>query len=675
MTRFVTSVGCLAAACAALPSALLAQSDTTRADTTVFRIEGIRVQAERPVTTTGGSSAVEVTVDSLLLPPAPTAEDVLRELPMVHVRTNSRGQAEISVRGSESRQVAVLLDGVPLTLGWDARTDVSVLPAGAAREINFVRGLSSILHGPNVLGGVVEMNIAGGSNLPTGTSRSIASQFDNAGGYSAAGEYTAPFETTYGRGLIRFGGGYRDSPGATLAGGVSEPVPTDDDLRLNTDVSNLDGFVGLRYLADAGPWVGFSLASHRAERGIAAELGSEVPRLWRYPHISRTIVALSGGTGDQSTPWGVGDLEASLGIDFGRTEIESFTTRDYDVVDGFEEGQDRTVTLRLLGDHTLGSRGQLRSAFTFANVAHDETVDREAREFSQNLFSLGAESIWNLLDERTGPFSAIRVSFGGAYDRSTTPETGGLESLGAVSDVGGRLGLSALVNDGSTMWHAGISRRGRFPSLRETYSEALNRFVPNPDLMAEHLLAFESGITTRLGRGDLQIVGFHQRLTDAIRRITLEDGRRQRVNSERLVSTGVELLASQTFGDVAVGMDLTLQTVELTDPATTISVEPENLPGQLGSAYVRFPVGRGITAQAEAEYTGSQFCQDLDTGADVRLDGGAWFNGLVTRIWSLASGQRLETSVSVDNLANTALYDQCGLPRPGRLMRFSLKLF
>ena len=35
----------------------------------------------------------------------------------------------------------------------------------------------------------------------------------------------------------------------------------------------------------------------------------------------------------------------------------------------------------------------------------------------------------------------------------------------------------------------------------------------------------------------------------------------------------------------------------------------------------------------------------------------------------------METRVSVDNLGDTALYDQCGLPRPGRLMRFQIRLF
>jgi hypothetical protein len=67
-------------------------------DTTVFRVEGIRVQASRPVTTVGGASAVEITLDSLSLPAGATTEQVLRELPMLHVRTNSRGEAEVTFR-------------------------------------------------------------------------------------------------------------------------------------------------------------------------------------------------------------------------------------------------------------------------------------------------------------------------------------------------------------------------------------------------------------------------------------------------------------------------------------------------------------------------------------------------------------------------------------------------
>ncbi len=656
------------------------ERDTLRTDTMVFRIDEIRVLARRPVTTVGGASAIEVTVDSLGLPPAPTVEEILREIPTVHVRTNSRGEAEVTVRGSESRQVAILMDGVPLTLNWDARTDVSVIPAAAAHEINVVRGLSSILHGPNVLGGVVEMNVARGTLFPLRSTSEASGTYDGVGGYRAAAHTSVPLFGGGGRWLVRAGAGFRDSPGAPLAGGVVEPAATPDDLRLNTDMSSTDGFLALRYLRDGGSWFTTSATTFRANRGIAGELGADEPRLWRYPHISRTIVATSAGTGDRETPFGRGDLEASVGVDFGRTEIQSFTSRAYDEVDGRENGDDRTLTLRLLGDHSLGGRGDVRVAFTMADIRHDATVDGDLSKYQQRLASLGAETAWRIVENPGGTVQALRATVGGALDRGDTPMTGGLPSLGTLEDWGARFGMTALTNEGNTLFHAGVSRRGRFPALREMYSEALNRFQPNPDLHPEYLTAFEGGVTTAVGRGEVQIVGFHHRVTDAIRRITLPDKRRMRVNSDRLESTGIEVLFSQTLGGVSVGGDLTLQSVNLTDPANGTSTEPENMPQRAGRAYVQIPLATATSFSAEAAYTGAQFCQDPNSGADVRLGGGTWLNAALAKTWSLPTSgsgflRRLETRASVDNLTDTALYDQCGIPRPGRLMRFQIRLF
>ena len=667
------------AAVLGFPLALSAQVDTTRADTAFFRIEGIRVQANQALTTPGGASAIEVTVDSLVLPSAATTEELFREIPTLHVRTNSRGEAEITVRGSESRQVAVLVDGVPLTLGWDARTDVSVLPAGAVSEVTLVRGLSSILHGPNVLGGVVEMNVARGRAVPASSSLSATVGMDDNGGYGTSATGEVPFSTSGGRGTVRFGAGYRDTPGFPLPHGVREPVQVDDNLRLNTDANNLNGFFAFRHVMDGGMWSSFSASSFKAERGIAAELGVEDPRLWRYPDVRRTILAFSGGSGDRATPWGRGDLEASVGVDLGHTEIRSYSTRDYREVTGTEDGNDGTFTFRLLGDHTITGRSDLRGSFTFSDINHEAIVDGESAKYEQRLMSLAGETSLRIVEDPEGVLESLRMSVGGAWDRGNTPRTGGLESLGTLDDWGARLGFSALVNDGGTALHAGISRRGRFPALRETYSEALNRFVPNPDLHPEHLLAFEGGVTTRLGTGELQLVGFHHRLTDAIRRITLPDRKRMRVNSDELRSTGLEVLFSQSFGPLALEGDLTLQKVDLIDPETTRSSEPENMPERTGRARLSIPLIAGVSAGAEAAYTGPQFCQHPDTGEDVELKGGTWLNGVLSRVFSFRSlsgaVQRMEAMVSAENLGNTALYDQCGLPRAGRLFRLQLRVF
>jgi iron complex outermembrane recepter protein len=684
-TRGIWRTGVLlsvAALLSAAPLPLLArQADTTRSvpvDTTLFRVQGITVQTQRPVTTTGGTSAVEVRVESLVLPAAPTTGEVLREIAGVQVRTNSRGQAEISVRGSGSRQVAILYDGIPLTLTYDARTDVSVLPAAALREIHFVRGLSTLLHGPNVLGGVVEMNAARGS-LITGDPRVEGSAgVDHVGGYSTAAHTTVPFTTLGGRGMVRAGLGFRDSPGVPLPGNLAESVDTGDDLRLNTDFRNVDGFGAFRYEADGGGWGSLSATTHQGNRGIAPEMGAEGPRFWRYPDMRRTIVAASAGTGSRGTPAGRGSLEASLGYDTGVTDIRSYASAAYQEVDGFEDGEDTTVSLRLLGTHSLGGRGEVRSSFTRADIRREEDIDGDVRRFQQELTSLAAESRWRLVDRPGAPVSALNLAFGGAWDRGTTPLTGGLESLPTIDDWGGRVGVSAVVNEGNTMLHLGANRRGRFPALREVYSEALNRFLPNPDLRPETLVALEGGVTSLFAGGEIQVVGFRQRLTDAIRRISLPDGRRQRVNADELTSTGVEILFSRSLGPLEVGGEVTLQSVELTDPSTSRNTEPENVPERAGSGFLRLPAVAGISTTLEGAYTGTRFCIDPDSGDDVRLDEGSWFDAVLSRVWSLGGPggvRRLETRLTARNLGNTTLYDGCGLPRPGRLFGVQLRVF
>lgn len=645
---------------------------------TIFRITGIEVRGQRPVTTVGGASAFEVELDSLAVPAAATVEEVFRELPGLHMRKNSRGEAEITVRGSESRQVAVLLDGAPITLGWDARTDVSILPAGAVTDITLIRGLSTLLHGPNVLGGVVELKVGRASRLPTDFSLSATAGVDDRGGYGSSVVAVTPFDLGDGEGALRFGAGYRDSPGFPLPGGVDEPLPGSDGLRLNTDSRSVNGFLSGRYVGDGGAWGNVTASSFSARRGIAAELGSSDPRFWRYPVVRRTIVAGSAGTGDRATPLGRGDLEVALSVDLNRTEIDSYSSRAYNEVVGTELGDGITTTARILGDHTLGTRGELRGAFTYSDIRHDATEDGVFSAYQQHLTSLAVENVWRLVDDPAGDIESLRLSYGAAWDRGTTPRSGGLPSLGTLDDWGARVGLSGVLAGGRALVHAGVSRRGRFPALRETYSEALETFVPNPDLTPEHLVATEGGVTVAVGEGEVQVVGFHHRLSDAIRRITFEDGRRQRVNSERLESTGVELLFSQPFGPVTVGGDLTLQSVELTDPGTSVSIQPENMPEQEGRVYVRMPLFADVSGTGEVEYTGSQFCQDPDSGEDVELDSGSWLNASLSRVFGFMTSRgerRIQATAAGKNLGDVALYDQCGLPRAGRSFEFQIRIF
>lgn len=652
------------------------EPDTLPPPDSVITIGGLTVRVARPVTTAGGASALTAGIDSVPASPAPTLEEVLRRMPLVQIRENSRGEAQPQLRGMESRQVAVLVDGVPITLGWDNRTDLSIVPLTAAQELTVVRGLSSVLYGPNALGGVVLVSIADGSPVAEPPPMQLAGAVDNLGNTSMALGVATLFEGDGGELLLRAGGGYRNRSAAPLASGVEQPAPGNSDERLNSDFGHGNGYVVARYEAKGGEWVSLSSFGFLSERGVPPELHTTDPRLWRYPKASRWVTALSGGTGWSETPWGEGDLEATLGLDFGETEIDTYESLAYDSITGGEEGKDRTLSLRLLGDHTVG-RGILRGALTLAETRHKELIEPDERAtYRQRLWSLGLE-VEQPVFYGGGSSPRARFSVGLSVDGSDTPETGGRPSRDAIWDWGARAGGTLTIGGGNVLLHGGLSRRVRFPALRELYSGALGKFVVNENLAPEVLGVAELGLTAGTRGVELQVVGFYQRLTDAIVRVSLGDGRLQRQNRDRIRSIGVELLASYQWRRFSLTGDLTIKDVTQEDPtAPEGQAEPEYQPWIAGGLGLSAPLGFEIWSAGRLRHLGPRYCVHPDLDTQVRLNSDTWLDLEFGRGFELGgNARRLEAVLALDNITDTAVYDQCGLPQPGRLLRLQFRVF
>lgn len=653
-----------------LPSVAAAQAprDTLPADT-VIPLEPVVVSTVRAATTTGGSSALVVDPDSLHIAPAPTLEEALREIPFVAVRQNSRGQAEITVRGSDSRQVTVLLDGIPLTLGWDHRTDPSLVPITGARSITLVRGLHSVLYGPNVLGGVVEVGItepADGAEPVAERPYHLALGADELGGVSASGVVRRSARTLDGRWTAKAGMGVRRRDAVAAPAGDGDTLSLAQGRRANSDLRSVDGFLSGRYDTADGRWLGFTASGYTARRGVPPELHVERPRLWRYPEESGVLAILSGGSGHRSTPWGRGDVEGSLGIGFGRQEIDRYASPAYEQRLPGESGLDRTVTVRLLGDHSTAGGGMVTGSATHADVWHREQPDEEeSAVYRQRLWSLAAEIVQPLGQD-------ARLSAGAALDGSDTPRSGGKPALGSLLAWGGRFGASTLLGE-SVRVHTAVSRRARFPSLRELYSGALGRFDPNPGLRPETLLGAEAGLTAHLGPAELQAVGFHHRLTDAVVRIVTPEGLFRRVNQDEIRSTGLELLADMGGDRWRLGGSVLVQDVALVHRSGAGEPRrPEHQPWMRSSAAAELGLVAGITAISSASFTSAQYCVHPDTGGYERLPAGGVVDLGLQRLWTRRTPVRL--SAFLDNASDAAVYDQCGLPRPGRTLRFAVQV-
>lgn len=665
-----------------VPSVLTAQSDSARADSVAQRLKAVTVSGSRSIGVVGGTSAVVIRPVELKSSPAPLLDQALRESPFVHVRQNSRGEMELSVRGSDSRQAAVMLDGVPITLGWDHRTDPSVIPITGADRLVIVRGLGSLLNGPNTLGGTIEV-----THDPLFQSNRFTAGFgvdENSAIVGTLGGGWRLADMAGGALSVRAGLAHRQRDGLALPDGAIDPTSTDG-LRTNTDLTETDGYASLRWGTASGRSIGITVSHLDAEKGVPPEEHISAPRLWRYPYHRRTIGALSAGTGTFATPLGIGSLEVGAGLNRGTLKIETYDGRDYSTVTAGELGDERTATLRAVLSHSLGP-ATLRAGVTTADVKYEETLNGVVADYEQKLRSYGAE-VQVPLGERTV------LAAGLVTDHSETPASGGrTPAQGAFDKAGWRTGVTHDLNDALRL-HASASQRSRFPSLRELYSGAAERFQPNHDLEPETLLGLEGGFSLNRSLGPipqatLAMTAFNHTLDDAVIRITVPNPNPppgslfRRVNRDRIESRGVELLAGFVFGNdrersVSLDADATLQRISIFDPTAAGDRHAENNPETRGRVELALPLPWQLRGFAIARHTGRQYCLNGETGNEMTLRSATTTDLAMQRTLTTRSGgafRWLRAVLALDNAGNKAVYDQCGLPQPGRTLRLMMTI-
>jgi iron complex outermembrane receptor protein len=591
--------------------------------------------------------------------------EMLRFLPGVSARTNSRGETVARVRGAEERQTLVFFDGVPLAVPWDGRFDVGVLPAGLVQSIKVAKGAVPIEYGTNAIAGAIDLRTVGddarrfGATLQGGT-----------GGFGTASVFA--------------GGDIGGLQVQVAAAGVTrdaEPIADRSALpfsqaptggRTNTDLDSLSlfgalGYTGTTIAARA------SLLRVSTRRGIAPESDRDpalaAPRYWRYPRIDMTQLALNANAvlGDTTTLRAVGWRQ------WFDQSIDAFTDASYTVRRTRQDDDDDTVGGRLVLATTFapfalrltGSAQTSRHAQIDSNVQAGTAGPRLV--YRQNLFTVGAE-----VDAPVGP---ARATFGLAYDRATTPLTGDKPSQPAMDAIALSVAVEAGLAEGTTLTLSG-GRRTRFPSARELFGESLGRFLVNGDLQPETAWLADINLAWQ-GRGASLVVNpFFQRGEGTIGQRVVRVGGvalRQRYNQSGSRSYGVD--AQADFGLVT-GLD-----AELFGTALSAMADPGDAAFRTLLQRPSYEVGGALryrpteAVQLRAEFRRIGPATDLDaSGNRVTLAAGDEVN--LRGQWRVADiGDRaVSITVAVDNVTNDVITPQAGLPMPGRMLRMGLRV-
>lgn len=171
-------------------------------------------RVEQPVSEVIGSVSV-ITREEIQRRLAQSTQDLLRGETGVNV-VNNGGFGKLSnvfLRGADSEQVLVLVDGVRVGSATSGTTAFEFIPVDQIERIEIVRGPRSSLYGADAIGGVIQIFTRKANGVSASVGAGSHDTFDAAAGFGHAGE-NAWFSVS---------GGYLESAGYNSCRGTPFP--------------------------------------------------------------------------------------------------------------------------------------------------------------------------------------------------------------------------------------------------------------------------------------------------------------------------------------------------------------------------------------------------------------------------------------------------------------------
>lgn len=592
-------------------------------------------------------------------------------LPGLRLGLNSRGESQFMLRGASERHLLVSQDGIPLNLAWDERSDLSLQPAEAVGAVLARRGVRSLLQGAGALAGSIELHsraapATGGESVidigagEAGTLRSSLLHGRRLGAW----------------GLLASLAQSRRDGWLRPAGYTSAYNEAQGRLRLNSDLARESAFVTLdRPLPRAGR-LALHLGGSRVEKGVPPETYLGDARFWRYPDSRRWL----GGLGldqplDAAGAWRLGLTAA---YDAADTEIRAYDDASYsgpELAPGVDHelDEDRTLHLRLLLERRF-ARGRLSWASELRDAQHDEQL-----VVGDPWLRYAQRRVAETLELEFTPRPAWTLRTGVAWLRASTPESGDKPSREADQSGDWLVALSRRLGETQSL-ELSLSRRGRFPGLRELYSGALGKFVPNPDLASEQQTLGELAYRREGGRLRLDCSLFAAKLAGAIEKVVVDHdtGQWQRVNLDALRSLGAEAEVALRAGG---GVELSAHWLQLAARRRVdgdYAGHVEDRPDCVGGLRLDWSAPRGLRLGAESTLLGPRWSADATDDVDGLRQLPAQGRLALLAAWRHYLGgsglEDLELRLRLDNVLDSVVESQTGLVEPGRSLQLGLRV-
>lgn len=581
---------------------------------------------------------------------ATSVGESLERLPSFSAGGSSRGERILSLRGFDQRQIAVFVDGVPIYVPYDGQLDLSKLPIDMVSRVTVVKGASSLLYGPNGLGGAVNVSTRAPTESLSLRASAEISPGDSVRAGAAVGDTFGPVGGVVGASFQEV----RSWPLSSSFTALPNQGPGD---RTNSD--RLAGSFATKWIWDVAPRHQLTLTGSRFEGrfGVPPATRDFTVRDWRWTDWASTSVGL--GHSFRGGGW---ELESLAYFSaFGNT-LDSYDDLTYSsqrLPKAFHSVYDDTATgafARTSYEATVV--GRALSVRTWTGVKHDThasvaDVGAEAVRVSTTLLTTSALAELDALPRW------VRVSVGAQLDAELPGATSGpspdrAAGLGPIATI-------AVTPTKTLTVSASAAERTRFPTLRERFSAVFGAREPNPGLRPERAwnlsldVAYQPVDSMRFAAGL-----FDSELRDLVTSVIVapQTDRLQNVGEARYYGAEAEIsLRPWPWLELlAAGMALHARAGDGLDQPLAYR------PARRGLGVLTLTPIPSLAITFVARHTGEQRFQNPDTGLFGRLGGYQLYDARVD--WAFHPS--LRAFVRATNLTDANVEAHYSFPEPGR---------
>lgn len=435
-----------------------------------------------------------------------------------------RNEGMIYVRGFDMRQVPLYLDGVPLYVPYDGYVDPSRFLTMNLSEVNVSKGFSSVLYGPNTLGGAINMVSRKPEKTLEGNIMAGGSYGDN---QIDAGFGTINIGSNQGKWYVQAGLSVLSRDFMPLSGSYVASKNEDGGERDNSDTRDRNATVKVGYTPNSTDEYAITFNSQHSVKGVPLYTGSNPnnkTRYWRFTNWDKTSLYYIGRTslGEKSY------LKTRAYFDNYYNTLEAYDDATYTT-----QNKPSSFSSRY-DDHTVGGSVEFGTSIAQSNILkvalhdkydmHNEIGDtgEEPLKFADNTFSIAVENTWSA-SKNLSIIAGLRQDFRSTIKAQEFADSSNTDirsfDLEDNQATNAQLAVVGRLDDHQTLTGY-VARTTRFPTLKDRYSYRMGQAIANPGLDPENSLNYGIDYAfTPSGNFSLHASVYQSKLNDTIQQV------------------------------------------------------------------------------------------------------------------------------------------------------------